>query len=124
MDDRQYYRLELQASYPFYDKKTEKTIRNERVRQDGLIIDTIADYADTVAIISIAYDTLTIARLKQIRDKTLEKTGMKFLDDRIKTIEEIHKAQQQITQYTIKKERLKMKLLSLTTRPAELKKML
>lgn len=69
-------------------------------------------------------EELKIVRLIQIRDKALVKTGMKYLDERIKTIERLHKIRATIEATIIKKEKYKEILKTLTTKPIELGKLL
>ena len=123
-NSREYYAIAIGITYPLYDKKTEKIIRNERVLQNNKILNSIASYVDTAMNLSLLNEELKIIRLIQIRDKALVKTGMKYLDERIKTIEKLHTVRAKIATSSIKKEKLKQILLTLTTDPINLSKLL
>jgi len=123
-NSREYYLVGLKAIYPIYDKKTEKTLRNERIKQENEIINKIALYLESKETIDLLKEELEIVRLIQIRDKALVKTGIKYLDERIKTIERIFKIKKSIRQSRAKKDKLKEILLTMTTRPKTLSKML
>ena len=123
-NSREYYAVAVGVSYPIYDKKTEKQIRNERISQDSKILDYISSYAEAVAKVRSLKEELHIVQLIQIRDKSLVKTGIKYLDERIKTIERLHAVRQKIEIETINRSKLKQKLLTLTTDPIGLSKIL
>jgi len=121
-NSREYYVLAIGLTYPIYDKKTEKLIKNERILQNNKILNKVFNYTEVIEEIEILEEDLEIERLKQIRDKALVKTGMKYLDERIKTIEKIHKIRVDIRRKKHKKERLKEELKLQTTKPNTLEK--
>ena len=84
-----YYKIGLQATYNLYDGKTLKDINNQKVDAHSKIIASVSDYANCKNELKELKIKLELERLEQIRMKLQVKTAQKYLDARIKVIENI-----------------------------------
>ena len=94
--DKNYKRASIQLSYPIFDPKSKKDIKNKKLEYNFKILNEINKYADLrdkkIALIR----KLKFQRLMQIKEKLQVKKGIKYLDDKLNTIEKILNIQNDI----------------------------
>jgi len=94
--DKNYKKASIQLSYPIFDPKSIKDIKNKKLEYNLKILNEINKYADLrdkkIALIR----KLKFQRLIQIKEKLQVKKGIKYLDDKLNTIEKILNIQNDI----------------------------
>lgn len=126
IQDRDRASIQLQATYPIYDKKTDIEIQKKKVEFKSKLLDNVSKYCELKNDISILTNKLNLLNLKQLRAKAREDSGQIYLDDRITLIEEIIDTKNQISKYNLTIENLKLQLLNLIkkSKSKKLKEML
>ena len=112
-----YYKVGIALKYPLYDEKLSKEINNKKIEYKSKILNIIKDYALSHQQIQTLNQELKFSRLKQIRDKIMQKTAQKYLEDRLKTIESILIKNKQIKELSIKNNTHKLQLINLVQKP-------
>lgn len=123
-NSREYYAVAVGATYPIWDKKTDKDINNKKLLENAKLIDLISLYSTSKTNIKLFESELELLRLKQIRDKAQVKTGMEYITARITTLEQIHDTHLKLDLEYIKLDKLYLKLLNNTTDKEGLKRLL
>jgi len=84
-----YYKVGLALTYNLYDGKTSKDIQNQKLTYRTNIINEVQKYTTCKNDLQEIKIKLKMKRLEQIRSKIMVKTAQKYLDDRLKIIENI-----------------------------------
>ncbi len=87
--DRDFKRIGIYYEYPLLDFKTRKDIVNKKLEHNLKILGAIKLYAKTKDSLISNKRKLRFTRLLQIREKLQVKKGIKYLDQKIKTLEKI-----------------------------------
>lgn len=87
--DRDRANIQLNATYPIFDKKTDIEIKKKRLKFKEGIINEVSKYCEIKNEIEILNHQIDLLNLKQIRAKAREDAGQIYLDERIELIEEI-----------------------------------
>lgn len=87
--DRDRANIQLTATYPIFDKKTDIEITKKRIKFRSDVIDKVSKYCQLKNDLSILEHEIDLLNLKQIRAKAREDAGQIYLDERIELIEEI-----------------------------------
>lgn len=124
--DRDRASVQLSATYPLYDMKTDIEIKRKKVKYKNTLITEVSKYCGLMNDLSILKHEIDLLNLKQIRAKAREDTGQIYLDDRITLIEEIIKKKNDFTKTTIDFNTIKLQLLNKvkTSKEDELKRLL
>jgi hypothetical protein len=94
--DKNYKRVSVNLVYPLYDNKTRKEIKNKKLEYRFKIIDEINKYSKLRDKLISLNRELKFNRLLQIKEKLQVKRAIIYLDDKLKTIEQILKIQNDI----------------------------
>ena len=94
--DKNYQKVSVQLTYPLYDPKTKKDINNKDLEYNFKILDQLNKYTKLRDKLIGLKRELHFTRLIQIKEKLQVKKGIKYLDDKLKTIETILKLQNNI----------------------------
>lgn len=94
--DKDYKKASIELVYPIYDTKSRKDIKNKKLEYNFKILDEIKKYSNLRDKKLGLQRELKFDRLMQIREKLQVKKGVKYLDDKLKTIEKILKLQNDI----------------------------
>jgi hypothetical protein len=123
-DERNYYNLSINLKYPFYDEKLKKELHNEKIKYNEFLLIMIKDYVLTNQTVIKLKQKLKFYRLKQIRGKLLQKTGIEYLSTRLEIMDNLLTTKDEVIENEIKLKGFKEQLLNLTSKPNELKKLL
>lgn len=110
--DRDRASIQLAATYPIFDKKTDNEINKKKLTYKNTLIDEVSKYCNLKNDIQIINHEIDLLNLKQIRAKAREDTGQIYLDDRITLIEEIIKKKNELSTTTIEFQSMKLKLIN------------
>jgi hypothetical protein len=110
--DRDRASIQLAATYPIFDKKTDNEINKKKLSYKNTLIEEVEKYCNSKNKIQIINHEIDLLNLKQIRAKTREDTGQIYLDDRIILIEEIIKKKNELSTTTIEFQSMKLKLIN------------
>jgi len=94
--DKNYKNISVNLVYPIYDNKIKKEIKNKKLEYKFKILDEINKYSKLRDKLIGLERELKFKRLIQIREKLQVKKAIKYLDDKLKTIEYILKLQNDI----------------------------
>jgi hypothetical protein len=94
--DKNYKKASIQFNYPLFDRKIQKDIRNKKMEYNFKILNEIKKYANLRDKKIAFMRKLKFQRLIQIKEKLQVKKGVKYLDDRLKTIEKLLNIQNDI----------------------------
>lgn len=114
-----YYKIGLAATYNLYDGKTAKDIQNKKLEYRSKIITIVEKYSTCKAETTALNLTLKLKRLEQIRSKVMVKTAQKYLDERLKVIEELLKLRIDLNKKQIICRASKLHLLALVQPAAQ-----
>jgi len=123
-NDREYYNVYLSLKVPLLDRKTEMTLHNKEIEYNAKILNVVEKYAFTYQEVNSLKEEVTLYRLIQIRDKGLEKSGIKYMDERIETLKSLMVARSNLRHKEQDLQGLKEELLLMTTDPIGLAKLL
>ncbi len=87
--DKDYKKIGIQLKYPLYDNKIRKNIKNKELEYHSKILNQINKYTKLRDKLIALKRELQFKRLLQIREKLQVKNGIKYLDERLKTLEKI-----------------------------------
>lgn len=87
--DKDYRKVGIQLKYPIYDNKIRKDIKNKELEYHSKILTQINKYTKLRDKLIALKRELKFSRLLQIREKLQVKSGIKYLDERLKTLEKI-----------------------------------
>ena len=110
--DRDRASIQLAATYPLYDNKTDIEIKKKKVKYKSDLISEVSKYCDLKNKLFITEHEINLLNLKQLRAKAREDTGQIYLDDRIILIEEIIKKKNELSTTTIEFQSMKLKLIN------------
>jgi len=94
--DKNYKKASIQLTYPLFDQKSRKDIKNKKLEYNFKILNEINKYADLRDKKIALNRKLRFQRLMQIKEKLQVKKGIKYLDDKLNTIEKILNLQNDI----------------------------
>lgn len=94
--DKEYKKASIELTYPLYDTKSRKDIKNKKLEYNFKILDELKKYSNLRDKKLGLQRELKFNRLIQIKEKLQVKKGVKYLDDKLKTIEKILKLQNDI----------------------------
>ncbi len=94
--DKNYKKTSIQLTYPLFDQRSRKDIKNKKIEYNFKILDEINKYTKLRDSLVAIIRELKFNRLVQIKEKLQVKKGIKYLDDKLKTIEKILKLQNDI----------------------------
>lgn len=94
--DKEYKKASIELVYPLYDTKSRKDIKNKKQEYNFKILDELKKYSNLRDKKLGLKRELKFNRLIQIKEKLQVKKGVKYLDDKLKTIEKILKLQNDI----------------------------
>ena len=94
--DKEYKKASIELVYPLYDSKSRKDIKNKKMEYNFKILDEIKKFANLRDKHLALKRELKFNRLIQIKEKLQVKKGVKYLDDKLKTLEKILKIQNDI----------------------------
>jgi len=94
--DKNYKKTSIQLTYPLFDQKSRKDIKNKKIEYNFKILNEINKYTKLRDDLVSKMRELKFNRLIQIKEKLQVKKGIKYLDDKLKTIEKILKLQNDI----------------------------
>jgi hypothetical protein len=94
--DKNYKKTSIQLTYPLFDQKSRKDIKNKKIEYNFKILDELNKYTKLRDSLVAIIRELKFNRLIQIKEKLQVKKGIKYLDDKLKTIEKILKLQNDI----------------------------
>ena len=94
--DKNYQKASIKLTYPLYDPKSKKDIKNKKLEYNFKILDQLNKYTKLRDKFIALKRELKFNRLIQIKEKLQVKKGMKYLEDKLKTIEKILKLQNNI----------------------------
>ena len=94
--DKNYKKTSIQLTYPLFDQRSRKDIKNKKIEYNFKILDEINKYTKLRDKLISLKRELKFNRLMQIKEKLQVKKGIKYLDDKLKTIEKILKLQNDI----------------------------
>ena len=94
--DKNYKKTSIQLTYPLFDQKSRKDIKNKKLEFNFKILSEINKYSKLRDDLVATRRELKFNRLIQIKEKLQVKKGIKYLDDKLKTIERILKLQNDI----------------------------
>jgi len=94
--DKQYKKASIQLSYPLIDQRSRRDIKNKKLDYNFKILDEITKYNKLRNQLIAKTRELKFNRLMQIKEKLQVKKGIKYLDDKLSTIETILKLQNDI----------------------------
>lgn len=94
--DKEFQRASISLNYPIFDEKTRKDIKNKKMEYKFKILDEIKKYVNLRDKFIGYKRELKFNRLVQIKEKLQVKKGVKYLDDKLKTIEKILDLQNKI----------------------------
>ncbi len=123
-NDRNYYNVYLSLEIPLLDRKTEMLLHNKKIAYNKGVLDTVEQYAATYQEINSLKEEVMLYRLLQIRDKALEKSGIKYMDERIKTLKSLMEARSKLRQKEQDLKGLREELMLMTTDPIGLAELL
>ena len=119
LDDREYqtggvpyYKAGLQFEYPIIDEKEKQLISKSKLVFEQKVVSSVSDYFDDRTKLQSKKRLLELLRLKQRRSKVRQYAGVENLDDRIKIIEKILAAQEDIALLSVAVEKQKELLVS------------
>ncbi len=110
--DRDRASIQLAATYPLYDNKTDIEIKKKKVKYKSDLISEVSKYCEFKNKIFITKHEIDLLNLKQLRAKAREDTGQIYLDDRISLIEEIIKKKNDLSEASIEFNTIKLQLLN------------
>jgi hypothetical protein len=110
--DRDKSSIQLAATYPIFDKKTDIEISKKKLQYKSSLIDDVSKYCELKNKLDVIKHEIDLLNLKQIRAKAREDTGQIYLDDRITLIEEIIKKKNDFSKTTIDFNTMKLQLLN------------
>jgi len=87
--DKKYSKASIQFSYPLFDPKTTKDIKNKKIDYNFKILDEISKYNKLRNQLISKQRKLKFNRLVQIKEKLQVKKGVIYLDEKVKTMEKI-----------------------------------
>ena len=87
--DKEYSKIGLELKYPLYDNKIKKDINNKKIEYHSKILTQINKYTKLRDKLVALRRELKFNRLLQIREKLQVKSGVKYLDIKLKTLEKI-----------------------------------
>jgi hypothetical protein len=87
--DKKYSKASIQFSYPLFDPKTTKDIKNKKIDYNFKILDEISKYNKLRNQLIAKQRKLKFNRLVQIKEKLQVKKGVIYLDEKVKTMEKI-----------------------------------
>lgn len=123
-NDREYYSVYLSLKIPLLDKKTEMTLHNRMIEYNARILEVIEAYSFAYQEINSLKEEVELYRLLQIRDKALEKSGIKYLDQRIETLKSLMIVRSKLRYKKQDLKGLKEELFLMTTDPIGLGELL
>ncbi len=94
--DKNYKKTSIQLTYPLFDQKSRRDIKNKKLEYNFKILNEINKYTKLRDSLVAIIRELKFNRLVQIKEKLQVKKGIKYLDDKLKTIEKILKLQNDI----------------------------
>jgi len=94
--DKNYKKTSIQLTYPLFDQKSRKDIKNKKLEYNFKILDQLNKYTKLRDKYIALKRELKFNRLIQIKEKLQVKKGIKYLDDKLNTIEKILKLQNSI----------------------------
>jgi len=94
--DKNYKKTSIQLTYPLFDQKSRKDIKNKKIEYNFKILNEINKYTKLRDDLISKVRELKFNRLIQIKEKLQVKKGIKYLDDKLSTIEKILKLQNDI----------------------------
>ncbi len=87
--DKKYNKASVELTYPLYDSKTRKDIKNKKLEYNFKILDELKKFSNLRDKKIGLERELKFNRLIQIKEKLQVKKGVKYLDDKLKTLEKI-----------------------------------
>jgi len=123
-NDREYYNVYLSLKIPLLDRKTEMMLHNKKIAYNARIIEVIEQYAFAYQEINSLREEVMLYRLLQIRDKGLEKSGVKYMDERIETLKLLMIARSKLRYKEQDLKGLREELMLMTTDPIGLVELL
>jgi len=94
--DKNYKKTSIQLTYPLFDQKSRRDIKNKKIEYNFKILAEINKYSKLRDDLISKIRELKFNRLIQIKEKLQVKKGIKYLDDKLNTIEKILKLQNDI----------------------------
>lgn len=119
--DRDRANIQLNATYPIFDKKTDIEIKKKRLKFKEGIINEVSKYCEIKNEIEILNHQIDLLNLKQIRAKAREDSGQIYLDERIDLIEKIIDTKNKLNKSTIQYESLQLQLLNKVVSSSKIK---
>lgn len=110
--DRDRASVQIAATYPLFDMKTDIEIKKKKVKFRSDLITSVSKYCNLKNNLDIINHEIDLLNLKQIRAKAREDTGQIYLDDRITLIEEIIKKKNEFSKTSIEFNTIKLQLLN------------
>lgn len=110
--DRDRASIQLAATYPLYDNKTDIEIKKKKVKYKSDLINEVSKYCNLKNKLFITEHEIDLLNLKQLRAKAREDTGQIYLDDRITLIEDIIKKKNELSKTSIEFNTIKLQLLN------------
>jgi len=87
--DKNYQQAIIKFTYPIFDQKSKKEIQNKKIEFNLKLLNTIKEYINLKDSLTAKKRELKFFRLVQIKEKLQVKKGIKYLDEKLKTIEKI-----------------------------------
>lgn len=88
-NNQNYQQAIIKFTYPLFDQKSRKEIQNKKIEFNLKILNKIKEYASLRDSLISKRRELKFFRLVQIKEKLQVKKGIKYLDEKLKTIEKI-----------------------------------
>ena len=123
-NDREYYNVYLSLKIPLLDRKTEMLLHNKKITYNARVLEVIEQYAFSYQEINSLKEEVMLYRLLQIRDKGLEKSGVKYMDERIETLKSLMIVRSKLRYKEQDLKGLKEELILMTTDPIGLMELL
>lgn len=124
IESKQFYSAYVELTYPIYDKRTDMRIKNETLRYNLSIADKVKEYAEAYDDMLQYADTLNFLRLKQRVVKGEALSGVKSRDEWLQILDQIRLAKIGLRKARSSVRALRVYLLTLTTDPKGLMKLL
>ena len=112
IQDRDKASIQLKATYPIFDKRTDIEIKKKKIEFKNKLITDVSKYCTLKNELHIIEDEVELLNLKQLRAKAREDAGQIYLDDRITLIEEIIKKKNEFSKASIELNTIKLQLIN------------
>lgn len=95
--NKYYAKIGIDFDYPIFDEKTEKSRKQEQIKNKNELLIKIEKYASFYNSLQTYQRELSYQRLLQVRAKLQVKSGVKYLDDKLSILEKILDLQSKIS---------------------------